>query len=126
VHLSEEREGQATLLQNFKCHLEPATNYLKGLKQIDVSTKSNIQARHWWLTPVILATQEAEIRRIVVQSQPGQIVHEILSCKYPALKMAGEVAQVVEHLSSKTKAPVAYVYNPSSLEAEMEIGRIMV
>jgi hypothetical protein len=24
----------------------------------------------WWVTPVILATQEAEIRRIVVQSQP--------------------------------------------------------
>jgi hypothetical protein len=28
--------------------------------------------RHWWLTPVILATQEAEIRRIVVQSSPGK------------------------------------------------------
>jgi hypothetical protein len=24
-----------------------------------------------WLTPVILATQEAEIRRITVESQPG-------------------------------------------------------
>jgi hypothetical protein len=24
----------------------------------------------WWLTPVILATQETEIRRIVAQSQP--------------------------------------------------------
>jgi hypothetical protein len=31
--------------------------------------------------PVILATQEAEIRRIVVQSQPEQIVHEALSQK---------------------------------------------
>jgi hypothetical protein len=27
-----------------------------------------------WLTPVILATQKAEIRRITVQSQPKQIV----------------------------------------------------
>jgi hypothetical protein len=26
----------------------------------------NLAARCWWLTPVILATQEAEIRRIVV------------------------------------------------------------
>jgi hypothetical protein len=36
-------------------------------------------ARHWWLTPVILVTQEAEIRRIVVQSQPREIVRETLS-----------------------------------------------
>jgi hypothetical protein len=27
-----------------------------------------------WLTPVILATQEAEIRRITLRSQPRQIV----------------------------------------------------
>jgi hypothetical protein len=30
--------------------------------------------RHQWLTPVILATQEAEVRRITVQSQPRQTV----------------------------------------------------
>jgi hypothetical protein len=32
--------------------------------------------------PVILATQEAEIKRIMVQSQPGQIVHKTLFRKY--------------------------------------------
>jgi hypothetical protein len=36
--------------------------------------KSSRQARHWWFTPVILATQEAEIRRIAVQRQPRHIV----------------------------------------------------
>jgi hypothetical protein len=46
--------------------------------------------------PVILATQKAEIRRILVQSQPWQTV-----CGRPYLekphhkKRAGEVAQVV-------------------------------
>jgi hypothetical protein len=28
------------------------------------------EAGHWWLRPVILATQEAKIRRLEVQSQP--------------------------------------------------------
>jgi hypothetical protein len=36
-------------------------------------------ARHQWLMPVVLDTQEAEIRRITVQSQPRQIVRETLS-----------------------------------------------
>jgi hypothetical protein len=33
--------------------------------------------------PVILATQEAEIRTTVVRSQPKQIILETLSQKYP-------------------------------------------
>jgi hypothetical protein len=43
--------------------------------------------------PVILATPEAKIRRIKFQSQPGQIVQETLSGKYPSQKRAGGVAQ---------------------------------
>jgi hypothetical protein len=43
-------------------------------------------ARNQRLTPVILATQEADIRRISVQSQLGQIVHETLSQKNPTQK----------------------------------------
>jgi hypothetical protein len=42
-----------------------------------------VPAGGWWLKPVILATQQAEIRRIEVQSQPRQIVQKILSEKYP-------------------------------------------
>jgi hypothetical protein len=34
-----------------------------------------------WLTPVILATQDTVIRRIAVQSQPGQKVLETPSQK---------------------------------------------
>jgi hypothetical protein len=36
--------------------------------------------------PVILATQEAEIRGIMVLGQPGQIVHETLYKKKPPQK----------------------------------------
>jgi hypothetical protein len=60
-----------------------------------VSFKIRIFAGYRWLTSVILATQEAEIRRIMVQSQPGQIVQETLSQKTPSQKRAGGVAQGV-------------------------------
>jgi hypothetical protein len=38
------------------------------------------------LMPLILTTQEAEIRRIVVQNQPRQIVQETLSGNKPTPK----------------------------------------
>jgi hypothetical protein len=37
------------------------------------------EAGHRWLMPVILPTLEAEIRRIVVRSQTGEIVLKNLS-----------------------------------------------
>jgi hypothetical protein len=46
--------------------------------------------------PIILATQEAENRRIMVQSQSRQIVHQTLLQKHPSKnKRAGRVAQGV-------------------------------
>jgi hypothetical protein len=44
-----------------------------------------------WLTLVILATQEVELRRIEVRRQLGQIVHPI--SKIPITKMTGGVVQ---------------------------------
>jgi hypothetical protein len=44
---------------------------------------------------IILATQEAEIRRIAVQSQPGQMVRKTLNQKSPSRKRAGGVTQGV-------------------------------
>jgi hypothetical protein len=45
------------------------------------TTKKNNKSQALWLTPAILATQEAQIRRMEVRSQPGQIVYETLSGK---------------------------------------------
>jgi hypothetical protein len=45
--------------------------------------------------PVTLATQEAEIKKLMDQSQPEEIVHGILSQKNPSQKRTGGVAQGV-------------------------------
>jgi hypothetical protein len=81
-------------------------------------------ARCWWFTPVILATQEAEIRRIMVQSQPGQTVHKTLSQKKSftkGKKKAGGVAQGVGGIptpsTAKTKTAQVVEHLPSKHEA---------
>jgi hypothetical protein len=66
--------------------------------------KNEDPSRCWWLTLIILATQEAEIRKITVQGQARQIVCKTLSQKYSTQNRAGGVAQEVEQLPSKCEA----------------------
>jgi hypothetical protein len=65
----------------------------------NVKTKLKVSAGLWWLMPLMLATQEAEIRRITVQSHPRQIVPQDPISKNKkkktSQKRAGGVAQGV-------------------------------
>jgi hypothetical protein len=65
-----------------------------------------IKRQCWWLTSVILATWEAEIKSIWVQSQSGQIQHKIYLKKTQHKKGCWDcaVTQVVEWLASKCEA----------------------
>jgi hypothetical protein len=58
----------------------------------------------WWLTPVILASQEAEIRRIWVQSQPWANNPRDPISKIPDTKEGWWSDQAVECLLSKNEA----------------------
>jgi hypothetical protein len=65
--------------------------------------KSSIPSQIPWLTPVILSTQEAELRRSAVQSQFGQIIPKTLFCKITHHKKekrpTGRVGHVVRVLT---------------------------
>jgi hypothetical protein len=52
----------------------PNSFYKASISQIPKLVKAGC----WWLMPIVLDTQKAEIRREIVQSQPGWIVHEAL------------------------------------------------
>jgi hypothetical protein len=66
--------------------------------------------------PVIVATQEAEMRRIAVRSQPGQTILKTLSRKNPSQERAGGVAEsvgqvqtpVLQKKDCKFKASLGY------------------
>jgi hypothetical protein len=63
------------------------------------------------MAPINLASQEAEIRRIIVQRQLQQIVQQTLSQNYPTRERAGGVAQAIKYLPSKCEALCS---NPST------------
>jgi hypothetical protein len=75
------------------CDPPSSASYITGITGLSHHTqpqntvfKCIESARHQWLTPVILATQEAEIKRITVQSQPRQIVLQDPISKKPFTK----------------------------------------
>jgi hypothetical protein len=67
----------------------------------------NPKAGYQWLIPVSLATQEAVIRRIPVQSQPQANNSQDPITKISNTKRTGRVAQVIQHLPSKREALIS-------------------
>jgi hypothetical protein len=76
--------------------------------------ESNNQAGCRWLTPIILSTSEVDIRRITVQSQPGQIAGETSISKITREKWTGGVVlQVQTPVKKKGQVPVTHTCNLS-------------
>jgi hypothetical protein len=69
-----------------------------------------------------VATQEAEIRKIVGWSQPGQIVGETLSQKNPSQKKEGGVAQGV---GPKFKPQYHKKQNKTEVKDLFQLGKAM-
>jgi hypothetical protein len=70
------RENTSSKRKDWLCKITNCWKYVKKKENTGI----------WSLTAVILATQEAEIRRIMVLSQPRQILCETLSWKIPSQK----------------------------------------
>jgi hypothetical protein len=64
------------------------------LKTRQKPTLKKILAGRWWLMPAIVATQEAEIGRIMILSQPQTNTSRDPVLTIPNTKRAGGVAQV--------------------------------
>jgi hypothetical protein len=87
----------------------------------NMTCHKTILTRCWWLSPVILATQETDIRRLAVQSQPGKIVHETLSQKWLVEWLKGKTLSPSPSTAKKKKKsstdgkPKSYTYKAYSL-----------
>jgi hypothetical protein len=93
---------------NVSVHTDVSKTMLSGkqvpdfpLKLKENTLKNPILAGCQWLTPIILATREAEIKTIKAQGQPRQTVCKTPISKITRTKRTGGVAQVVECLLSK-------------------------
>jgi hypothetical protein len=84
IHKKKKKEKRTYAYKSFKAYLDSKLLPKPGSNQGFFNRE--MEAGCWWLTPEILATPEAEIRRIAVQKQPRQIVYEILSRKKSSQK----------------------------------------